>query len=165
MFYFFLWYNPGDIRTWVNWRNNVDISTSFSPSLSMLASNLDNSTENPLQNNIGREKDRTVLPKLSILDCWSPGSFILSWFQKLLAFWLAERLLWLRKSTITKVTTISQQRVGLADEGNHPNDVIGHLHDDIILLLRPESFKVLLSSAFLVLLRASAIQTSWDYKI
>ena len=102
VFYFFLWYNPGDIRTLVNWRNNVDISTSFSLSLSMLTSNVDNSTENPLQNNIGREKDRTVLPKLSILDCWSPGSFILSWFQKLLAFWLAQRLLWLRKSTITK---------------------------------------------------------------
>ena len=32
-------------------------STSFSLSLSMLASNLDNSTEKPLQINIGREKD------------------------------------------------------------------------------------------------------------
>ena len=33
------------IQTWVNWRNNVDMlcSTSFSLSLSMLASNLDNS--------------------------------------------------------------------------------------------------------------------------
>ena len=39
-----------DIRTWVYWRNNVDVlcslcATSFSLFLSMLASNLDNSTE------------------------------------------------------------------------------------------------------------------------
>ena len=49
-----------DIRTWVNWRNNVDklCLTSFSLLLSMLCSNLDNSTEKPLQNNIGRETGR-----------------------------------------------------------------------------------------------------------
>ena len=32
--------------------------TSFPLCLSMLALNLDNSTEKPLENNIGREKDR-----------------------------------------------------------------------------------------------------------
>ena len=34
---------------------------------------------------------------------------------------------------------------------------IGHLHDGVILLLRPESFRLLLSCAFL---RAFVIQTS-----
>ena len=33
---------------------------SFSPFLSMLTSNLDNSIEKQLENNTGREKDRTV---------------------------------------------------------------------------------------------------------
>ena len=61
-----------DIRTWVNRRNNVDMLclTSFSLS-SMLASNLDKSTEKRFQNNIGRQKagTRAMWPKLSVTDC------------------------------------------------------------------------------------------------
>ena len=43
-----------DIRTWVNW---VLLDLLF-PFPSMLASNLNNSTEKPLQNNNGKEKDK-----------------------------------------------------------------------------------------------------------
>ena len=43
-----------DIRTWVNW---VLLDLLF-PFPSMLASNLNNSTEKPLQNNIGKENDK-----------------------------------------------------------------------------------------------------------
>ena len=61
-----------DIRTWVNRRNNFDMLclTSFSLS-SMLASNLDKSTEKRFQNNIGRQKagTRAMWPKLSVTDC------------------------------------------------------------------------------------------------
>ena len=92
------------IRTWVNWRNNVDMlcSTSFFPLLSMLTSNLDKSSKTHYKTTLEERKTEQCDPIwVHVLDCWSPGSFILSRLQKLLAFWLAERLLWLRKSTIT----------------------------------------------------------------
>ena len=45
--------------------------------------------------------------------------------------------------------------------------MIGHLHDDVILLLRPESFRILLSCAILggprVQIRAFVFETSLGF--
>ena len=64
-----------DIKTWVNWRNNVDMlcSTSFSLLLSMLALNLDKSTEKPLQNNIGRERETDTVYQSSVTQVECPS--------------------------------------------------------------------------------------------